>query len=99
MQFGGQTPLKLATGIQAYLEANPIPAASGNGNVKIWGTSPASIDAAEDRDLWMDCLTRLEIRQPSGGTAKCASPHWLQARRYLFCWQQATEQPLMETNL
>ena len=39
-QFGGQTPLKLATLLQRALEANPIPAASGNGNVRIWGTSP-----------------------------------------------------------
>lgn len=70
VQFGGQTPLKLATALQRYLDENPVPAASGNGNVSIWGTPPDSIDAAEDRDRWMDLLTRLDIRQPAGGSAR-----------------------------
>lgn len=39
---------------------------SGDGFVKVWGTQPSSIDKAEDRDLWMDLLTRLDIKQPSG---------------------------------
>lgn len=69
VQFGGQTPLKLATPLAKFLAANPIPAASGDGFVKIWGTQPESIDAAEDRDLWMALLNKLEIRQPPGGTA------------------------------
>lgn len=73
VQFGGQTPLKLATGLQRYLDENPVPAASGEGNVSIWGTPPDSIDEAEDRDRWMDLLTRLDIRQPAGGSARCAS--------------------------
>jgi carbamoyl-phosphate synthase large subunit len=72
VQFGGQTPLKLSTGLQKYLTENPIPAASGNGNVTIWGTSPESIDEAEDRDRWMDLLSRLNIRQPAGGCARCS---------------------------
>ena len=42
---------------------------AGNGNVRIWGTSPDSIDAAEDRDRWMALLTSLDIRQPAGGLA------------------------------
>ena len=74
VQFGGQTPLKLATELQAYLDANPIPSSSGEGNVRIWGTSPASIDEAEDRDRWMDLLTKLDIRQPAGGSARCVAP-------------------------
>ena len=69
VQFGGQTPLKLATPLANWLAANPIPAASGLGNVKIWGTQPDAIDEAEDRDRWMALLTKLEIRQPPGGTA------------------------------
>ena len=40
VQFGGQTPLKLSTELHKLLTANPIPASSGNGNVKIWGTQP-----------------------------------------------------------
>jgi carbamoyl-phosphate synthase large subunit len=69
VQFGGQTPLKLATPLARWLEENPIPAASGNGNVKIWGTHPDSIDDAEDRDRWMAVLKKLDIRQPPGGVA------------------------------
>ena len=39
---------------------------TGNGNVEIWGTSPESIDEAEDRDKWYRVLTRLDIKQPPG---------------------------------
>lgn len=74
VQFGGQTPLKLATALQDYLQANPVPCASGEGNVAIWGTSPSSIDEAEDRDRWMDLLNKLDIRQPAGGSARYTSP-------------------------
>lgn len=140
VQFGGQTPLKLAGALQEALTKNPIPAASGegclldcylvkarglltcpelgteafstahgmtglckditpfckdissvscwgssevspkeeahglltvvctagDGNVRIWGTSPESIDEAEDRDKWYKILTRLDIKQPPG---------------------------------
>ena len=66
VQFGGQTPLKLATPIAKYLAANPLQAASGAGPVRIWGTQPESIDAAEDRDLWYTVLQGLNIRQPPG---------------------------------
>jgi len=69
IQFGGQTPLKLANALQDYITKNPIPSASGEGNVKIWGTQPESIDAAEDRDKWIQVLTKLNIQQPPGGTA------------------------------
>ena len=67
VQFGGQTPLSLATKLEAALKANPIQAASGNGVTHILGTPPDSIDAAEDRDRWMDILKELDIRQPAGG--------------------------------
>ena len=54
VSLGGQTPLKLADSIPADL---------------VLGTPPASIDAAEDRDLWNSLCARLEIPQPAGGTA------------------------------
>jgi carbamoyl-phosphate synthase large subunit len=73
VQFGGQTPLKLATSLHQYLTENPVAAASGEGNVRIWGTSPDAIDEAEDRDRWMALLSRLDIRQPAGGTARCGA--------------------------
>ena len=44
-----------------------ICACTGNGNVKIWGTQPKSIDDAEDRDKWYEILTKLDIKQPPGG--------------------------------
>lgn len=38
--------------------------------MSIWGTSPESIDIAEDRDRWMVLLDKLKIRQPAGGSAR-----------------------------
>lgn len=70
VQFGGQTPLKLSVPIQNYLDVAQLPAASGKGLVKIWGTSPDSIDAAEDRKRFEAMLTELGINQPPGGTAR-----------------------------
>ncbi|WCJ41090.1 Carbamoyl-phosphate synthase large chain [Euphorbia peplus] len=70
VQFGGQTPLKLSLPIQQYLdEHNPV-SASGAGPVRIWGTSPDSIDAAEDRERFNSILNELKIQQPKGGIAK-----------------------------
>lgn len=63
VQFGGQTPLKLATPIKQYLETHKIPAASGDGLVRVWGTQPEQIDEAEDRKLWYALLKKLDIRQ------------------------------------
>ena len=57
VQFGGQTPLKLA----AALEAARIP---------ILGTSPDAIDLAEDRERFKDLLRRLNLRQPANGIAR-----------------------------
>ena len=67
VQFGGQTPLSLATKLEAALKANPIQAASGNGVTHILGTPPDSIDARKIADRRMDILKELDIRQPSGG--------------------------------
>jgi carbamoyl-phosphate synthase large subunit len=56
VQFGGQTPLKLAK----PLEAAGIP---------ILGTSPDAIDLAEDRERFQKLIHRLKLRQPDNGTA------------------------------
>ena len=55
-QFGGQTPLNLALDLQA------------NG-VNIIGTSPQSIERAEDREMFADMLHKLDIPQPPNGLA------------------------------
>ena len=70
VQFGGQTPLSLATRLEKALKDDPIPTASGNGNCKILGTPPDSIDAAEDRERWQAILEELDILQPPGGVAR-----------------------------
>jgi len=59
VQFGGQTPLKLARD----LEAEGVP---------IIGTSPDSIDLAEDRERFQRLLERLGLRQPPNRTAMSA---------------------------
>ena len=56
VQFGGQTPLKLAK----PLEAAGIP---------ILGTSPDAIDLAEDRERFQKLIHQLKLRQPDNGTA------------------------------
>jgi carbamoyl-phosphate synthase large subunit len=56
VQFGGQTPLKLARALEAA-------------GVPIWGTSPDSIDLAEDRGRFGALLEELGIPQPENGTA------------------------------
>ena len=55
-QFGGQTPLNLAS----ELEKN---------GVRILGTSPSVIDLAEDRDLFREMMEKLEIPMPESGMA------------------------------
>ncbi|KAF4348273.1 hypothetical protein F8388_000542 [Cannabis sativa] len=70
VQFGGQTPLKLALPIQKYLDEHKLKCASGDGNVRIWGTTPDSIDAAEDRERFNAILKELKVEQPKGGIAK-----------------------------
>ncbi|KDD75698.1 L chain of carbamoyl-phosphate synthase [Helicosporidium sp. ATCC 50920] len=69
VQFGGQTPLSLASRLEEELRRRPIPCASGQGHVSIWGTPPSAIDQAEDRDRWMALLRSLDMRQPPGGSA------------------------------
>ena len=57
VQYGGQTPLKLARD----LEANGVP---------IVGTSPDSIDVAEDRERFQQLLMKLGLKQPPNRTAR-----------------------------
>jgi carbamoyl-phosphate synthase large subunit len=64
VQFGGQTPLKLSIPLQQALNAHP------EINTKIWGTSPDSIDIAEDRERFEKILNKLNIAQPPNGTAR-----------------------------
>jgi carbamoyl-phosphate synthase large subunit len=59
VQFGGQTPLKLA----AALERAEVP---------ILGTSPDAIDLAEDRDRFKALIERLGLKQPNNGIARSA---------------------------
>ncbi len=56
VQFGGQTPLNLARALEAA-------------GVTIWGTSPETIDLAEDRERFGALLRRLDIPQPEAGIA------------------------------
>jgi carbamoyl-phosphate synthase large subunit len=56
VQFGGQTPLNLAVGLQAA-------------RAPIIGTSPDSIDRAEDRERFKELLKKLGLIQPENGTA------------------------------
>jgi carbamoyl-phosphate synthase large subunit len=68
IQFGGQTPLKLAVPLQAYLDAEG--AERGFVGTKIWGTSPDSIDMAENRERFELVLRQLDIQQPENGMAR-----------------------------
>ncbi len=57
VQFGGQTPLKLAVALE-------------NAGVPIIGTSPDAIDRAEDRERFQEMLHKLGLLQPENGTAR-----------------------------
>jgi carbamoyl-phosphate synthase large subunit len=57
VQYGGQTPLKLARALEAA-------------GVPIIGTSPDSIDLAEDRERFQNLLERLGLKQPPNATAR-----------------------------
>ncbi len=57
VQYGGQTPLKLARDLKAA-------------GVPIIGTSPESIDLAEDRELFQQLLQKLDLRQPPNATVR-----------------------------
>ena len=71
VQFGGQTPLKLAHA----LEAAGIP---------ILGTSPDAIDLAEDRKRFQQMLHKLDLRQPENGLATSAEEALAVAAKLTF---------------
>jgi carbamoyl-phosphate synthase large subunit len=60
VQLGGQTPLKLAAALQ-------------DAGIPILGTSPDSIDLAEDRERFAALITQLGLKQPDNGIARSAS--------------------------
>ena len=66
VQFGGQTPLKLAIPLLNWLNGDEGKASG----TSIWGTSPESIDRAEDREQFEAILRDLNIRQPRNGLAR-----------------------------
>ncbi|MDE1463271.1 carbamoyl-phosphate synthase large subunit [Spartinivicinus poritis] len=57
VHYGGQTPLKLARGLEAA-------------GVPIIGTTPEAIDRAEDRERFQQMIDRLGLKQPANGTAR-----------------------------
>ncbi|HTQ35857.1 MAG TPA: carbamoyl-phosphate synthase large subunit [Steroidobacteraceae bacterium] len=57
VQYGGQTPLKLCRALEAA-------------GAPIIGTTPESIDVAEDRERFAQLVTRLQLRQPANATAR-----------------------------
>ena len=73
VQFGGQTPLKLAR----ELEASGVP---------IIGTSPEAIDRAEDRERFQQMVTRLGLRQPANATARSLEGDWLWPKALVSLW-------------
>ncbi|WP_199245198.1 carbamoyl-phosphate synthase large subunit [[Phormidium] sp. ETS-05] len=70
IQFGGQTPLKLAVPVQEALLSGTVLSDSMAVKTKIWGTSPDSIDIAEDRERFEQILRQLNIKQPPNGIAR-----------------------------
>jgi carbamoyl-phosphate synthase large subunit len=104
VQFGGQTPLKLAVPLQEFLnrqqsgvgeEGQADKRTSGQGEdrwslppsccsplpTKIWGTSPDSIDIAEDRERFEKILQQLHIAQPPNGIARSYEDALVVSRR------------------
>jgi carbamoyl-phosphate synthase large subunit len=71
VQFGGQTPLKLAQALE-------------DAGVPILGTSPDAIDLAEDRERFQQLLHRLDIAQPVNAIARSAEEAFDAARRVGF---------------
>ena len=68
VQFGGQTPLKLAQALE-------------DAGVPILGTSPDAIDLAEDRERFQQLLHKIQIAQPINGIARSAEEAFAAVRR------------------
>lgn len=71
VQFGGQTPLKLAAGLEAA-------------GVPILGTTPDAIDLAEDRERFQQLLHKLDLKQPENGIARSVPDAFTIAERIGF---------------
>ncbi|MEH2005061.1 carbamoyl-phosphate synthase large subunit [Nostoc sp.] len=76
IQFGGQTPLKLALPLQEFLNND-----TSGLITKIWGTSPDSIDMAENRERFEKILQQLNIAQPPNGIARSYEDALIVAKR------------------
>jgi carbamoyl-phosphate synthase large subunit len=76
IQFGGQTPLKLAIPLQEFLNND-----TSGLTTKIWGTSPDSIDMAENRERFEKILQQLNIAQPPNGIARSYEDALIVAKR------------------
>ncbi|MBG1262756.1 carbamoyl-phosphate synthase large subunit [Nostoc commune] len=76
IQFGGQTPLKLALPLQEFLRND-----TSGLLTKIWGTSPDSIDMAENRERFEKILQQLNISQPPNGIARTYEDALIVAKR------------------
>ncbi len=73
VQFGGQTPLKLAGALE-------------EAGVPILGTTPDAIDLAEDRDRFAKLISKLKLRQPENGIARSGAEAKKIARKIGFPW-------------
>ncbi len=71
VQFGGQTPLKLANDLESY-------------GINILGTKPNSIDLAEDRERFQNLLTKLQLLQPPNRIAHNEKEALMMAREIGF---------------
>ncbi|AFZ27141.1 carbamoyl-phosphate synthase large subunit [Cylindrospermum stagnale PCC 7417] len=76
VQFGGQTPLKLAIPLQEFLTTQKLGL-----QTQIWGTSPDSIDMAENRERFEKILKQLNISQPPNGMARSYEDSLIVAKR------------------
>ena len=106
VQFGGQTPLKLAVPLQEYLnrreqvsgvalppgklavgaeaagkDSSSLRTPNSELRTQIWGTSPDSIDMAENRERFEKVLHQLDIAQPQNGMARSYEDALAVARR------------------
>ncbi|MEH1785405.1 MAG: carbamoyl-phosphate synthase large subunit [Nostoc sp.] len=84
IQFGGQTPLKLAIPLQQFLSTQHglnAPLSLTALSTKIWGTSPDSIDMAENRERFEKILQELNISQPPNGIARSYEDALIVAKR------------------
>jgi carbamoyl-phosphate synthase large subunit len=88
IQFGGQTPLKLAVPLQEYLSQKQALKSEDQNSLtpltQIWGTSPDSIDVAEDRERFEKILRQLNIQQPANGLARSYGEALEVARRVSY---------------